>query len=172
MFLLPVTGMDEHDAIRHYERGFRDGHLKGFNAGREQRMAEDVKILGSVELRTQKPLPPPGSDEARADGCTCPVMDNRRGRGAYNAPVSGEPQFWVNGDCPMHGIAVKPANEKLTPVRKRCVWTEEDDGWGCLVWHTGCDHRFEITEGTPTENQFQFCIYCGRPLKEKRGKRD
>lgn len=43
-------------------------------------------------------LPAPGSDEAVAAGCRCPVMDNRRGRG-YR--TDGE---WImNIDCPIHG---------------------------------------------------------------------
>jgi hypothetical protein len=44
----------------------------------------------------------PGSKEAIAKGCKCPVMDNGYGRGAYQ--VEGEWQFWINGDCPLHGI--------------------------------------------------------------------
>ena len=28
------------------------------------------------------PLHPPGSDDARREGCTCPVIDNARGKGA------------------------------------------------------------------------------------------
>ena len=39
--------------------------------------------------------PNPGSDEAIALGCTCPVLDNGHGRG------SGP--FWITVDCPLHG---------------------------------------------------------------------
>lgn len=45
--------------------------------------------------------PTPGSDEAVKQGCTCPVMDNCRGRGAYNTPTG--PVFYMSGDCPLHG---------------------------------------------------------------------
>ena len=44
--------------------------------------------------------PNPGSDEAMAQGCTCPVLDNGRGRGAYQ--IDGRWQFWINGACPVH----------------------------------------------------------------------
>jgi hypothetical protein len=36
----------------------------------------------------------PGSPEAVAAGCTCPVMDNEE---------MPENRKWVNGDCPLHG---------------------------------------------------------------------
>lgn len=44
--------------------------------------------------------PTPGSDAAVALGCTCPVLDNGRGRGAYK--VNGVWQFWIAFDCPVH----------------------------------------------------------------------
>ena len=40
------------------------------------------------------PIPNPGSDEAVARGCTCPVLDNGRGRAG--------PPWWYSGDCPVH----------------------------------------------------------------------
>lgn len=47
----------------------------------------------------EKPRPP-GSNEALNAGCSCPVLDNAHGAGAY--VKDGEPQFWINGDCPIH----------------------------------------------------------------------
>ena len=44
--------------------------------------------------------PNPGSDEAVAQGCTCPVLDNGRGRGAYQ--IDGVWQFWIDWACPLH----------------------------------------------------------------------
>ena len=41
----------------------------------------------------------PGSKEAVENGCQCPVLDNYRGKG-FGEP----PQFWINGECPIHGI--------------------------------------------------------------------
>lgn len=45
--------------------------------------------------------PNPGSDDAVAKGCTCPVLDNGRGRGAYQ--IDGKWVFWTNAQCPLHG---------------------------------------------------------------------
>lgn len=50
--------------------------------------------------------PNPGSDEAIEQGCKCPVMDNRRGRGIPITTPEGELQiaFWMSADCPLHGM--------------------------------------------------------------------
>ena len=48
--------------------------------------------------------PNPGSDKAVKKGCTCPVMDNHRGRGL------GRGNFWINGGCPLHGGGKKEEN--------------------------------------------------------------
>lgn len=42
----------------------------------------------------------PGSPEAVAKGCTCPVFDNNHGRGVE---VAGVKQFWIDDDCSLHG---------------------------------------------------------------------
>jgi len=47
-----------------------------------------------------KPLAP-GSDEAIEDNCSCAILDNNNGAGAYK--VNGQPVYWVSGDCPLHG---------------------------------------------------------------------
>ena len=51
---------------------------------------------------TRPALPNPGSDDAVALGCKCPVMDNCRGRGI---PTDGGVCFYYSDDCPMHGRA-------------------------------------------------------------------
>lgn len=48
--------------------------------------------------------PNPGSDEATKLGCTCAVMDNRRGAGI---PSADGPLFWISYDCPLHGANSK-----------------------------------------------------------------
>lgn len=41
-----------------------------------------------------------------------------------------------------------------------CTWTQNEDG----VYQTGCGNLFEFNEGTPAENEFRFCCYCGQKL--------
>lgn len=46
----------------------------------------------------------PGSDEAHEAGCTCPVIDNAYGDGAWGGiKVNGKTLYWMRGDCPLHG---------------------------------------------------------------------
>jgi hypothetical protein len=42
-----------------------------------------------------------------------------------------------------------------------CTWTEED---GC--WNTDCGHVFEVSKGTPAENEMKFCCFCGKLIEE------
>lgn len=50
--------------------------------------------------------PNPGSDEAIEQGCTCAVLDNAHGKGAY-VDSDGNPVFWISCDCPIHADATK-----------------------------------------------------------------
>lgn len=67
----------------------------------------------------QDKFPPnPGSDEAIAAGCRCPILDNGRGRG-YGI-LNGVPQFVFNMDCPLHGATsekYKKMWEEINNVR-------------------------------------------------------
>jgi hypothetical protein len=47
---------------------------------------------------TTNAVPKPGSDEALAKGCTCPVLDNAHGRGYMGRSDT----FIMDGDCPLH----------------------------------------------------------------------
>jgi len=44
--------------------------------------------------------PNPGSDEARKEGCTCPVLDNGHGTGRFG----DEDHFVYAMDCPVHKV--------------------------------------------------------------------
>lgn len=48
-------------------------------------------------------VPPPGSPDALAQGCRCPIIDNHYGAGFGEHPESGLPMYVFNADCPMHG---------------------------------------------------------------------
>ena len=50
---------------------------------------------------SQHPKGAPGSPAARKNGCTCPVIDNSRGRGMY-LDEDGKPVYAVSGNCPVH----------------------------------------------------------------------
>jgi len=46
--------------------------------------------------------PNPGSVEAQAQGCTCPVLNNSRG---LRAPWPG---WWITEGCPIHDTKTQP----------------------------------------------------------------
>ena len=51
-----------------------------------------------MTIEDEERKPAPGTDEALAEGCTCPVIDNSYGRG-----YRGQPGIFVfNGGCPVH----------------------------------------------------------------------
>ena len=45
----------------------------------------------------------PGSNDAIKNGCTCPALDNGHGNGCGRRDENGDPLFWINGNCPIHG---------------------------------------------------------------------
>lgn len=60
-----------------------------------------------MEEKTTKP-PSPGSPEAVALGCKCPVLDNARGAG-----IMGLGQMYLmRADCPLHGLCAEPKEDK------------------------------------------------------------
>ncbi len=59
---------------------------------------------------TTNAVPNPGSDAAVAKGCTCPVLDNARGRGRV---YRGTVEFWIDGGCPIHGCPRDPMTSAL-----------------------------------------------------------
>ena len=63
-----------------------------------------------TEIKDDKPNP--GSDEAVDAGCLCPVMDNRRGKGAY---LGKNDMFWINAECPLH--AKKPKDKLRVEIK-------------------------------------------------------
>lgn len=46
-------------------------------------------------------------------------------------------------------------------AQKSCAWTETDGGEG---WATACGELHVILAGTPPENGYRYCCYCGQPL--------
>jgi len=45
-----------------------------------------------------------------------------------------------------------------------CIWREDAEG----NWDTSCENTFVMVDGTPMENEFRFCAFCGGSLVEQR----
>ena len=44
----------------------------------------------------------------------------------------------------------------------KCVWTEDEEGY----WDTACGEKHEFIIGSPSENNYVFCPYCGDNIEE------
>lgn len=73
-------------------------------------------------------------------------LDHDRHR--YEAP----PDSWFEEDTTM----------------KYCHWREDENG----AWDTGCGEKWEFTNGTPQENRFLFCPFCGDTIEEHAAKEE
>lgn len=47
-------------------------------------------------------------------------------------------------------------------MNEYCTWSEDEDG----VWWTVCKEMHEFYDGTPKDNNYKFCPYCGKELEE------
>jgi hypothetical protein len=83
----------------------QDRDIAGLEAEIKELKAKLAEVLPELYGKEDEVLPEqykswgklvPGSDEAYAEGCKCPILDNQ------NMP---EGKKWVNGDCPLHGTA-------------------------------------------------------------------
>ena len=62
---------------------------------------------------------------------------------------------------PSSPAALFAAHARETPLT--CTWTENEDG----VYETNCGNLFVFNDGGPVENDFRYCPYCGRELREQ-----
>ena len=70
----------------------------------------------------------PGSAEATAAGCTCPVIDNHHGQGV---PTKDGPAFWTVPGCPLHGkvkgrISAFPSDRRTREMNAEPPAAERD----------------------------------------------
>lgn len=52
-------------------------------------------------------------------------------------------------------------DEIIAHVFGTCEWHYDGD---TTSWDTECKNKFITIEGTPQENQMEFCPYCGKPI--------
>ena len=72
-----------------------------------EREYEWVKLFNTAEQIIQGWEDVPGSEEACAKGCKCPVMDNAE---------MPDDRKWVNSDCPLHGKVTSTPHNKTEPL--------------------------------------------------------
>jgi len=47
-----------------------------------------------------------------------------------------------------------------------CIWTVDGREHDETVFDTGCGNRHEFIVGGITDNNYKFCPYCGKRIKE------
>ena len=81
----------------------QDEEIKKLEAEIKELKAKLAEVLPELYGKEDEVLPEqykswgdlvPGSDEAYAEGCKCPILDNQE---------MPDHKKWVNGDCPLHG---------------------------------------------------------------------
>ena len=61
-------------------------------------------------------------------------------------------------------VAVNKICDDFENTKKTCEWKLDDADNN--VYKTGCGNYFQLSEDTPTDNEFKFCCYCGEKLKD------
>jgi hypothetical protein len=56
-----------------------------------------------------------------------------------------------------------PFDERAGVMRTTCLWRADADG----NWTTTCGNEHVLIEGTPVQNFFEWCCYCGLKLTEQ-----
>lgn len=56
-------------------------------------------------------------------------------------------------------------HQAILQAHGKCTWKEEDGG---AYWSTTCGETYTIITGSPSENGFHFCQYCGKIIDVKR----
>lgn len=59
-------------------------------------------------------------------------------------------------------LAIAEERKPRAKTCEDCEWAQDIDG----VWQTECGNMFCIDEGTPQENQLNYCPYCGKHLMQ------
>lgn len=50
--------------------------------------------------------------------------------------------------------------------KKECEWSQQEDGddYEDMIWSTSCGTEFQFIDGTPKDNEMNYCCYCGGKL--------
>ncbi len=57
------------------------------------------------------------------------------------------------------------ASSVSVEIYDECGWLEKEDGEEGY-WDTSCGNSHLFFGGTPADNQYKFCPYCGKPIKD------
>lgn len=52
-------------------------------------------------------------------------------------------------------------------MEESCVWKLDDVGWDDTFWETSCEEVAILLGGSPNDNNFKYCPFCGRQIREE-----
>lgn len=59
--------------------------------------------------------------------------------------------------------AIKIVNQLAEEYNKDCCeWKQYDEN---DIYYTGCEQIHMFIDGSPTDNKYEFCPYCGKKIK-------
>lgn len=89
--------------------------------------------------------------------------DNRVAEESYSRT-----QFIRGADKPPIGtwVPLYTALAQAAPVAESCAWHQDGDTESSL-YATSCHNYFDLTDGTPADNDMRWCCYCGKTLVQE-----
>lgn len=89
--------------------------------------------------------------------------------GWYSCPKSGEclnDNAGTECNCgdDGHNAKIDEIVAALSQPNPSCLWAQDDEDSD--TWETACNKAFTLNEGSPNENDFRFCVFCGKPVEE------
>jgi len=85
------------------------------------------------------------------------VMGNWRERPDHVA------QKFLEAEKEMNDQKVREHIDSVLPDEE-CKWKEARE-FGDIYYETSCGGDIVFTDGTPEENEYRFCPYCGKEIK-------
>ena len=84
-------------------------------------------------------------------------------RGAIAKSPGHGPLWYGSKEMDCLRAALTPDSGKV----QVCEWSTDPSDDFDDTWQTECGHEFIINDGKPSENDMQFCCFCGRKLDER-----
>jgi len=61
-------------------------------------------------------------------------------------------------------FSAERSQNRQTRLPGQCIWRLHDEATG--TYEASCGEWYSLIDGTPGENNFRYCMYCGREIRE------
>lgn len=94
-------------------------------------------------------------------GCSHPLEEEKI-KGVENMTMDELAELLLDIQLDNVSETIRGLNQKLET--KKCVWRKDRDLQFSKVWDTGCGQFHYFGEGSPKDNEYTYCPYCGGRL--------